>query len=123
LDSSLALLKECFFVWSITMKASRYVSLAVLAAAVLGFNAHAESERNYPPEAPSTSTLSRAQVQAEAIEAAKERARAGYNAERDAFVPERAPTTSTLSREQVREEAIRAARERARSNDWDGRAS
>jgi hypothetical protein len=123
LDGSTALLNECFFVWSTTMTASRYVSFAVLAAAALGFNAHAQSDRDYPPEAPTTSTLSRAEVQSEAIQAAKERARAGYVAERDGFTPEVAPAPSTVSREQVREEAIKAARERVRTGDWDDERS
>jgi hypothetical protein len=93
------------------MKATRIATLALIATAAAGFNAYAESGDSYQPEAAQkfVSTLSRAEVQAEAVKANRENFQRGFISERGEYLVS-APAASTdvgLTREAVRAEAIK----------------
>lgn len=94
------------------MKTTRIAALALIATAAIGFNAHAESGDNYQPQSAQkfVSTLSRAEVQAEAVKAVRENLQRGYNAESGdyAISAPAASNGSGLTREAVRAEAIKA---------------
>jgi Domain of unknown function (DUF4148) len=94
------------------MKTSRIAALALIATAAAGFNAYAESSDSYQPEPVQkfVSTLTRAQVQAEAIQATRDNFTRGYNYETGEYqiaAPAKA-IGDTLTREAVRAEAIKA---------------
>jgi hypothetical protein len=94
----------------LNMKSIQYLTLAAVAAA-LSANAFAfQGEREFVEPAPaSTSQLTRAAVQAEAVQANAARQRAGeYDGKlyTEAYQPQSA---STLTRQAVREEAMRAS--------------
>ena len=93
------------------MKATRIVSLALITFAAAGFNAHAESADNYPqPVQKFVSTLTRAQVQADAIKATRESFHRTSNNESGEYLfsaPVAAPSV-VLTREAVRAEAFKA---------------
>jgi hypothetical protein len=83
------------------MKATRIAALALFATAAVGFNAMANDLRSYGADVQiQPSTLTRAQVQAEAAQASR------ITNERDSFVA--TPASSQLSREAVRAEAVKA---------------
>ncbi|MBS7806620.1 DUF4148 domain-containing protein [Variovorax sp. PCZ-1] len=94
------------------MKTSRIAALALIASAAVGFNAFAETSDNYQPESAQkfVSTLTRAQVQAEAVKANRDSFQRGFNTERGDFLigaPAQTPEVG-LTREAVRAEAIKA---------------
>jgi hypothetical protein len=93
------------------MKTSRIAALALIATAAVGFNAYAEttSDNFFAPAQKTVSTLTRAQVQAEAVQA-RDNFQRGYSVERGDYLisaPVQA-TGSTLTREAVRAEAIKS---------------
>jgi hypothetical protein len=101
-----------YFSKEIIMKTSRIAALALIASAAAGFNAYAGESSEFTPNAKENfvSTLTRAQVQAEAVQAVAVRQQRGYSSERDEFLfsaPASAGQT-TLTREAVRAEAIKA---------------
>ena len=94
------------------MKTSRIAALALIATAATGFNAYAEYSDNFQPAGTQkfVSTLTRAQVHAEAVKATREAVQRGYNTETGEYL-QAAPqpqTSSGLTREAVRAEAIKA---------------
>jgi Domain of unknown function (DUF4148) len=94
------------------MKTTRIAALALIATAAVGFNAYADSGDNYQPETAQkfVSTLSRAEVQTEAVKATRDNIKRGFNAETGEYLIS-APaqvTGSALTREAVRAEAIKA---------------
>jgi hypothetical protein len=94
------------------MKTTRIAALALIATAAVGFNAYAESADSYQPEPVQkfVSTLSRAEVQAEAVKANRDNFKRGLNAETGEYLisaPAQA-TGAALTREAVRAEAIKA---------------
>lgn len=94
------------------MKTSRIAALALIATAAVGFNAYAEtsSDNLFAPAQKTVSTLTRAQVQAEAVQANRDNFQRGYSVERGDYLisaPVQA-TGSTLTREAVRAEAIKS---------------
>jgi hypothetical protein len=101
------------FFKEIIMKTSRIAALALIASASVGFNAFADTTSdNYPLTSPqnAVSTLTRAQVQAEAVQANLESFQRGFQSERGEYLisSPAASTTPVLTREAVRAEAIRA---------------
>lgn len=94
------------------MKTSRIATLALIATAAVGFNAYAESGESYPAQDTQkfVSTLTRAQVQAEAVKAARDNIQRGYNAEALEYLigAPAAASDAGLTREAVRAEAIKA---------------
>ncbi len=93
------------------MKSIRIAAIAVLAtAAVSAFAQSDRGDRWEPAGQPSISTLSRAQVHAEAVKANYENFKRGYSGERGEFAFS-APVTlsdSGLTREAVRAETTKA---------------
>ncbi len=94
------------------MKTSHIAALALIASAATGFNAYADSGDNYQPqnEQKFVSTLTRAQVQADAIKAARDSAKRGYNNESGTYLinSPTQPSSMSLTREAVRVDAIKA---------------
>jgi hypothetical protein len=93
------------------MKTTLIATLALIASAA-GFNAYADSGDRYQPESVQkfVSTLSRAEVQAEAVKANRDNIKRGLNVETGEYLIS-APaqvTGSGLAREAVRAEAINA---------------
>jgi hypothetical protein len=103
----------CFFIFrKFIMKTSRIAALALLATASVGFNAYAEIAGDYQAPIPqaSSSTLTRAQVQVDAVQANKNDWSRGLYTEAGTTVGS-VPVQSAgmkLSREVVRSEAINA---------------
>jgi hypothetical protein len=94
------------------MKTSRIAALALIATAAAGFNAYAGETSEFNPDAGQkfVSTLSRAQVQSEAVKAVRDNLQRGYIAERGEYLVN-APVQAndaTLTREAVRADAIKA---------------
>jgi Domain of unknown function (DUF4148) len=94
------------------MKTSRIAAMALIATAAAGFNAYAETSDTYQPESAQkfVSTLTRAQVQAEAVKATRDNFQRGYSIERGDYLIS-APAQAAdmgLTREAVRAEAIKA---------------
>ena len=94
------------------MKTSHIAALALIASAATGFNAYADSSDNYQPlsEQKFVSTLSRAEVQADAIKAARDSVKRGYNNESGEYLisAPAQPYSMSLTREAVRADAIKA---------------
>jgi hypothetical protein len=93
------------------MKTPRIAALALIATAAVGFNAYAGETSEFTPNVSTSfvSTLTRAQVQAEAVQANLDKIQRGYIVEQDVFLVSPAQTNaSTLTREAVRADAIKA---------------
>lgn len=92
------------------MKASRIATFALLATAAVGFNAFAGDR--YEPEASQSfvSTLSRAEVHAQAVKSVRDNQQRGFNAESGEYLisAPAAQATSGLTREAVRAEALKS---------------
>jgi hypothetical protein len=94
------------------MKTTRIAALALIATTAASFNVYADSGDSYQPDSAQkfVSTLSRAEVQAEAVKANRDNIKRGLNVETGEYLisaPAQA-TGSVLTREAVRAEAIRA---------------
>jgi hypothetical protein len=103
---TLFLLKDLFI-----MKTTHIAALALIASAA-GFNAFAASGDNYPvvPEQTIVSTLSRAEVHAEAVKATREKLEHNFHSESGEYqigAPVQA-TGSALTRAAVRAQALKA---------------
>jgi hypothetical protein len=101
------------FVWSLNMKSIKLLSLAAVAT-LLSANAMAfQGEREFiePQAQAAGSQLSRAAVQAEAVQAAAARARAGEHDGNLLSGVGEPQGASALTRQAVREEAIRFSKE------------
>ena len=94
------------------MKTSRIAALALIATAAAGFNAYAESRDTYTLQSTQkfVSTLTRAQVQAEAVKATRDNFQRSYNAQTGEYLISAPAATSDvgLTREAVRAETIKA---------------
>jgi Domain of unknown function (DUF4148) len=91
------------------MKATRIATLALLATAAIGFNAYAGDR--YEPTVNSTgSSLTRTQVQAEAVKANRDAIQRGFNSERGEYLISAPVATdgAPLAREAVRADALKA---------------
>jgi hypothetical protein len=97
---------------SFIMKSIRIATIAVLATVSMGAFAAKDSGDRFELGAQATvsapSTLSRAQVQAEAIKANRDNAKRGYIHESDSFYGVPAVSSSTLTRDAVRAEITKA---------------
>jgi Domain of unknown function (DUF4148) len=94
------------------MKTTRIAALALISTAAIGFNAYAGETSDFTPDVTQkfVSTLTRAQVQADAVQANLEITNRGYNNDQGVYLIS-APAQSkdmSLTREAVRADAIKA---------------
>jgi Domain of unknown function (DUF4148) len=94
------------------MKTSRIAALTLIASAAVGFNAYAGETSEFTPDVSQkfVSTLTRAQVQADAVQANLEKIQRGYLNDQGVYLIS-APVQSNaiaVTREAVRADAIKA---------------
>ncbi len=93
------------------MKATRIVSLALIAFAAAGFNAHAQSNDAGVDSAQSfVSTANAAQVRAEGVQANLDQVTNSFSHDSAEYLSGKPDFMSTISRDAVRSEALKAVR-------------